>query len=54
MEKKKSYTKPEIQRVELTPDEAVLAHCKNTGTNKSVTNLCRTSRTLCANSTKGS
>jgi hypothetical protein len=28
---KKPYTKPEIRKVQLKPDEAVLGNCKNTG-----------------------
>ena len=31
-EKKKPYVKPEVRRVVLRPEEAVLASCKNTQT----------------------
>lgn len=29
--KKKPYVKPEVQQVELRPEEAVLGNCKKTG-----------------------
>ncbi len=36
MEKRKKYQKPEIEKVALTPDEAVLTFCKgDVGTNRS-------------------
>ena len=32
---KKSYRKPELKRVTLAPDEAVLGNCKQTGSTSS-------------------
>jgi len=52
MKDKKSYVKPEIVKVELTPEEAVLAHCKSsTGTHKKA-GYCR-SISSCPPSTTG-
>ena len=53
MNKKKNYQKPEIKKVALTPEEAVLAFCKAaSGTNRS-TGKCE-SDAKCTNRTIGS
>jgi len=42
MEEKKSYQRPEIKRVNLVPEEAVLTGCKTAaGTAKSASRKCR-------------
>ncbi len=51
--KKKSYQKPSVKKVLLTPEDAVLANCKRaTGSNKS-SGRCRSLGT-CPNRTRGS
>ena len=53
MKKKKPYKKPELAKVELKPEDAVLTACKATGTFR-VGQKCRSSAALCNTSTKGS
>ena len=53
MKKKKSYKKPEIAKVELKPEDAVLTACKTAGTAR-VGSKCRTDVTRCNTSTQGS
>ncbi len=53
MEKKKPYMKPEIHKVELTPDEAILANCKTAAGNNMFMGRCR-SKATCANCSVGS
>ena len=51
---KKSYKKPEMKMVKLTPEEAVLAGCKNAaGTGRSG-RRCTKSGALCRNNQVGS
>lgn len=38
--RKKPYLKPEVRKVSLTPEEAVLGFCKTTGKNGPVTSPC--------------
>ena len=53
MSKKKNYQKPEIKKVALTPEEAVLTFCKAAiGGNRSV-GKCQ-SAAKCTNKTPGS
>ena len=53
MNKKKNYQRPEIKKVALTPEEAVLTFCKAAGgTNRSV-GKCETDA-KCANRNPGS
>lgn len=52
MEKRKKYEKPQIKKVALTPEEAVLSFCKSVGANK-VANRCQ-SAAACTNRTIGS
>lgn len=53
MDKKKSYERPQIKKVELTPDEAVLSFCKaDTGANRRAGRC--TAEATCLNKTPGS
>jgi hypothetical protein len=38
--RKKPYLKPEVRKVTLTPEEAVLGFCKNAAKNGPVTSTC--------------
>lgn len=54
MQKKKQYKKPEIARVEMKPEDAVLTACKTSapGPNKSI--RCNTRGPKCVASAQGS
>ena len=54
MEKKKPYRKPEIKRVEMTPEDAVLTACKHgdAGPNKAL--WCNNKKVRCQNRMQGS
>ena len=53
MKKKKTYRKPEISRVELEPEDAVLTACKTAGYAR-IGNKCRTDAVRCNTSKQGS
>ena len=44
---KKSYTKPQVRKVTLTPEEAVLGFCKSTGKTGPVSTGCQPSGVRC-------
>jgi hypothetical protein len=52
---KKTYVKPQIKKVRLAPQEAVLTFCKNTGTStKNAGRSCRSAGSSCVNNAVGS
>lgn len=51
---KRAYQKPEIRKVRLTPEEAVLAACKVAGAARRIGNKCDNGQGGCVNSTQGS
>jgi hypothetical protein len=51
---KKEYKKPEIQKVRLAPEEAVLAACKTAGTARQAGAKCDNLQGGCINKTQGS
>lgn len=54
MNKKKEYEKPEIRKVRLAPEEAVLAACKELGTIRTQGNKCDNMMGTCINRAQGS
>ena len=44
---KKPYTKPQVRKVTLTPEEAVLGFCKATGKTGPVSSNCQPSGVKC-------
>lgn len=56
MQKKKPYIKPEIKRIELKPEDAVLTACKTAGTARRATTppRCRSDAARCRTATQGS
>lgn len=54
MKKKKTYKKPEITRVELKPEEAVLTACKSRGVGPSKSQWCNPGVVNCNNRRRGS
>jgi hypothetical protein len=51
---KKQYHKPEIRKVRLAPEEAVLAACKTAGVNRARGGKCDNLQGGCINSKQGS
>lgn len=51
---KKKYEKPEIRKVRLAPEEAVLAACKELGINRTQGNKCDDLMGGCINRAQGS
>ena len=51
---KKRYEKPEIRKVRLAPEEAVLAACKELGINRAQGNKCDDLMGGCINREQGS
>lgn len=54
MSEKKKYTKPEVRRVKIAPEEAVLAFCKYAGVNRSTGSRCDDLQGQCINRSQGS
>ncbi len=52
--KKKEYRKPEIRKVRLAPEEAVLAACKTAGTLRRQGSKCDNLQGACINKFQGS
>ncbi|MBW2646539.1 MAG: hypothetical protein JRE23_10225 [Deltaproteobacteria bacterium] len=54
LKEKKEYRKPEIRKVRLAPEEAVLAACKAAGTARRQGNKCDNLQGACINRAQGS
>ncbi|MFH1674135.1 MAG: hypothetical protein ABIF87_12020 [Pseudomonadota bacterium] len=54
IKEKKEYKKPEIRKVRLTPEEAVLAACKTAGTLRTTGFKCDNLQGGCINKDQGS
>ncbi len=54
MSGRKNYNKPEIKRVRLAPEEAVLAACKTAGSIRTGGKKCDNLQGTCVSRTQGS
>jgi hypothetical protein len=54
MQKKKQYNKPEITRVEMTPEDAVLTACKTRSAGPNRKRWCNPGTPMCQRRKQGS